>query len=191
MTNHDGRVKSAAATCVASLASRYALLVSTVEVEYLIQLSLRQIHTTPDSTSFALLIATVASSVLDPLIVLKDQPKLRKPTRDELLAYLKLSFITGAPVAKRELITKNVSSRLVKQGVAQAHVELVRRMRGEWLEANLTLFIAHTLSLLLDPRQAAATHQDGLHAVDSVVSIFTATLDQVSTPGVNLKNSVP
>ena len=47
--------------------------------------------------------------------------KLRKPTRSELLAYLKLSFITGAPLAKRELITKNVSSRLVKQGVAQVH----------------------------------------------------------------------
>ena len=75
LTNHDARVKSAAANCVSSLASRYAPLVSTVEVEYLIQLSLRQIHASANNdetiSSFSLLIATCAAAVLDPTIVLQ------------------------------------------------------------------------------------------------------------------------
>ena len=52
-------------------------------------------------------------------------------------------------------------------------------MQTEWLENNLTLFIAHTLSLLLDERCSNSAHQDGLHAVKNVVSIFTQTLDQL------------
>ena len=100
--------------------------------------------------------------MLDPKITLGPvaSAKTRKPSRDELLQYLKLSFITGSCVQKRELISKNVSNRLVKQGVAEAHIEIVRRMQTEWLEANLTLFIAHVLSLLLDARCANSPHQE-------------------------------
>ena len=100
MFENSKKVKSAAATCVATLSTRYPLLVTSVEVEGLFTLSLRQINLCVNNdeviSSFSTLLANVSSAVLDPSITLgPSMAKFRKPSKDDLLNYLKMSFITG------------------------------------------------------------------------------------------------
>lgn len=129
------------------------------------------------SKAFSSLLASLTVACLDPSMTVTG--KLRKPSRDELFSYLKLSFLTGSCVQKRELISKNVSSRYVKSGVAEAHVQFIRKMKSDWLEGNLATFLSHVLSLLLDPKVSAATHQESLHATQCIKQIFNHTLDQL------------
>ena len=177
LTNSDTDVRSAAALCVAELARKFSQLTVTTEVEYLYQISLRQMTDKTTAKAFSTLIANVAVSCLDHTITVTG--KMRKPTKDELFSYLKMSFLTGSCVQKRELISKNVSTRQIKMGMAEAHVQFVRKMKsggsGNWLELNLSTFLSHILSFLLDPK-ATMNHQDALHATHCIQHIFEQTL---------------
>ena len=56
LANSDAGVRSAAALCVAQLCSKYSALVSTTEVEYLFQISLRQMNDKSSSKAFSSLL---------------------------------------------------------------------------------------------------------------------------------------
>ena len=97
------------------------------EVETLFQIALKQMNELNSRESFSIMMANVSLAVLDTTIkVPPGNAKIRKPTRDELLSYFKLAFVTGHCIQKREIFKADVSSPSVKQGMAQCHVHLAR-----------------------------------------------------------------
>lgn len=179
MTSNDSSVRSSAALCVGQLALQFSQLVIQSEVEGLFQLALRQMNEPKSRESFSIMMANVSLAVLDSSIqVPNGNSKLRKPSRDELLNYLKLSFVTGQCVQKREIFKSDVSSLSVKAGVAHCHVHLVRGLGTSWLESNLTLFLNHLLNIATEPK-TTQTHQDALYSCRQIKTILSQTIDQL------------
>jgi hypothetical protein len=107
-----------------------------------------------------MMMANISLSVLDKNInVPAGNVKIRKPSRSELMNYLKLSFVTGQCVQKREIFKSDVSSQNIKMGIAEAHVQLIRGLGSTWLESNLMLFLNHILNIATEPK-ATQTHQE-------------------------------
>ena len=179
MTSNDWRVRSSAALCVGQLAKQFSQLVIQNEVEGLFQLAMKQMSEPKSREGFSILIANISLAVLDNTIKLPTgNAKLRKPTRDELFHYLKLSFVTGHCVQKREIFKADVSSQNVKAGLADCHVHLVRGLGSSWLEQNLTLFLNHLLNIATEPK-TTQTHQDALFTCRQIKTILSQTIDQL------------
>lgn len=132
-------------------------MVTQNEVENLFQIALRQMNDRKSRSAFSQLLSDLCSSVLDPNVKIPaGHSKLRKPSRDELLGYLRLSFVNGQCVQKREIFKADVASQNVKAGMAECHVNIIRGLGSAWLESNLTLILNHLLTIAAEPKATQA-----------------------------------
>jgi len=179
MSHSSVDVRYSAADCLSQLAKFYPALVVQSEFESLFSLAAKYMSAEGRTKSFSILIANLALSALSNSVKLPpENKKERKPTLQEILGYFRQSFITGACVQKREIFKQDISPSIVKLGIADAHVFLVRGLGSSWLEANSTLFLGHILGIAMEPR-TTQSHQEALYTCRQLRRIFFETVGQL------------